>query len=145
MLYINILLFAMLSCSLIYVVYLIKKNWAQQVLNNVIAEEMRVIVENTIVTLNSRREKIKAQGAGVPVDDIFGDPSLMAAILTTIVKKYGNIKVGLEDFRAVKDEDYISVYSDNTSKELILSLDPNLASVDQVPKGFYKTDDGTFH
>jgi hypothetical protein len=53
--------------------------------------------------------------------------------------------VGLEDFRAVKDEDYISVYSDNTSKELILSLDPNLASVDQVPKGFYKTDDGTFH
>jgi hypothetical protein len=148
MTYLNIILFMLLSMGLIYVIYLIKRNEVLEALNEEIGEEMKIIIENTIAIINTHREKIeghRGQRTGDYLDDVFSNPSLMASILTAIVKKYGDIKVGLKDFEAIKNEDYISVYSDNTSKELILSLDHDLGSVDQIPKGFYSSDDGTFH
>ena len=145
MVYLNLVLCIAASSGLIYVAYLIKKNWAQEALNIAVAEEMQVIVENAMVILNTHQTRVAARNTDDPKGELFDDPSLVASILTAIVKKYGNIKVSLKDFEAVNKKDHISVYADNNSKELILSLDHDLAAGDQVPTGFYNPDDGTFH
>jgi hypothetical protein len=80
--------------------------------------------------------------------DSMEDPAMLATLITVIVNKYGNLRLGLPDFTAVKDEQYVSVYMDANTQELLLSLKHNLgedANALMDVMNFAGKDDGTFH
>ena len=80
----------------------------------------------------------------VPFDQ---DAPLMASVLTALVVKYGDMALSLDDMRRVTQDDYISVYVDTGSQELILSNDHDMVGADDLPDLFsiHGGDDETFH
>jgi hypothetical protein len=78
-------------------------------------------------------------------DGTFTSPAVLGSMLTVLVKKYGPCRLSLEDFTAVGDE-YVSIYIDMTTNELILSLNSSLSeeySLDLFK--FTSSDDSTYH
>jgi histone H3/H4 len=75
--------------------------------------------------------------------DIFESPELMATIITVLVHKFGDVRLSMKDF-LIRDEEYVSVYVDSGSEEIILSLDHELAETNAF-MGFSNPDDNTFH
>lgn len=74
------------------------------------------------------------------------DPGMLSTLITVIVSKYGNVKLGQQDFEKVGDEEYVSVYVDVDAESLVLSTDHNLHQAD--PYGmvnFGNPDDNTYH
>jgi hypothetical protein len=67
----------------------------------------------------------------------------MATIITVLIHKHGNVRLSLDDFM-IPDNEYVSVYVDTSTQEIILSLDHDLAIETQLVN-FTKTDDTTFH
>ena len=98
------------------------------------------------------KKKIAAQtgaielgpGGRVPFDQ---DAPLMASVLTALVVKYGDMALSLNDMRRVTQNDYISVYVDTGTQELILSNDHDMVGADDLPDLFnlHGGDDETFH
>jgi hypothetical protein len=80
----------------------------------------------------------------VPFDQ---DAPLMASVLTALVVKYGDMALSLDDMRRVTQDDYISVYVDTGSQELILSNDHDMTAETGLPDLFnlHGGDDETFH
>lgn len=80
----------------------------------------------------------------VPFDQ---DAPLMASVLTALVVKYGDMALSLDDMRRVTQNDYISVYVDTGTQELILSNDHDMVGADDLPDLFnlHGGDDETFH
>jgi len=77
----------------------------------------------------------------------FDDPGMLATVITTIIAKDGNMRLSLADFEKVNDGDYVSVYIDTATQDLILSLKHDLATVDSYLLGTHRgaeTDD-TYH
>ncbi|MDP7059343.1 MAG: hypothetical protein QF416_02595 [Candidatus Marinimicrobia bacterium] len=143
----NLILAVFLLTGIGYALYLIKKNRALSEINSVIARELSVLIESTAEVVKKQRAG-KPPGHHMAPDDMLKDPALLATLLTAMVNKYGDMKIGMPDFDSIGLEDYVSVYVDTVSNELILSLDPDLAPKGGGPEsfGFYpKTDDGTFH
>ena len=81
--------------------------------------------------------------------DPMHDPDMLSTVISAIVKRLGTIKLGLKDFEAVSGDDYVSVYVDTVTQDLILSLNHELAGTD--PKdpmsmiNLGNSDDSTFH
>ena len=75
------------------------------------------------------------------------DAPLMASVLTALVVKYGDMALSLDDMRRVTQNDYISVYVDTGTQELILSNDHDMVGADDLPDLFniHGGDDETFH
>jgi len=74
------------------------------------------------------------------------DPGMLSTLITVIVNKYGDVKLGQQDFEKVGDEEYISVYVDVDAQSLVLSTDHDLHQID--PYGivnFGNPDDNTYH
>ena len=80
----------------------------------------------------------------VPFDQ---DAPLMASVLTALVVKYGDMALSLDDMRRVTQNDYISVYVDTGTQELILSNDHDMVDETGLPDLFniHGGDDETFH
>ncbi len=144
----NIILGFVLVSGIGYVAYLIKKNRALSEINNIIAHELGVLID---AAAKIAKDLPKGGGDGFPSTsgELLEDPALLATILTAVVSKYGDMKIGMIDFDSIGMDEYISVYVDTNSNELILSLNPDLASGGVTSPdtfGFYpKSDDGTFH
>ena len=78
--------------------------------------------------------------------DDLNSPEMLSTLLTTMVHKYGTAKLSAEDFKNVASNEYISIYIDTTTNELILSL--NHYMQDDAPlvvPGFEPGDDETYH
>ena len=135
----NLILCILLSTGVGYVLYLIKKNRALSDINNLIARELSVLIDAAAKVAKKLPEK---------PGDLLEDPALLATILTAMVIKYGDMKIGMADFDSISKEDYISVYVDTKANELLLSINPDLAANSGVHGdfGFYPNpDDSTFH
>ena len=141
----NLILCILLSTGVGYVLYLIKKNRALSDINNLIARELSVLIDAAAKVAKKLPEKRSAIGAP---GDLLEDPALLATILTAMVIKYGDMKIGMADFDSISKEDYISVYVDTKANELLLSINPDLAANAGVHGdfGLYPNpDDSTFH
>ena len=141
----NLILTTLLLTGIGYVSYLIKKNRALRQVNNLIARELRVLID-----ASAKVVKRLPGGSSVPEEtgELIKDPALLATILTALVIKYGDMKIGMADFDSIGKEDYISVYVDTTANELLLSINPDLAANANAAGsfGFYRgPDDSTFH
>ena len=78
------------------------------------------------------------------------DAPLMASVLTALVVKYGDMALSLDDMKRVTDNDYISVYVNTETQELVLSNNHELGDEEGYPNpadlfGANKGDDETFH
>ena len=83
----------------------------------------------------------------IPFDE---DAPLMASVLTALVVKYGDMALSLDDMRRVTENDYISVYVNTETQELVLSNNHELGDETAAPDradlfGVNKGDDKTFH
>jgi hypothetical protein len=81
--------------------------------------------------------------ARAEVSDMFTSPEILSTILTILVDRYGDIRLSPDDF-VISDLDYVSIYVDNDSQEMILSMDRNLAEDDLIT-GIVIPDENTYH
>tara|TARA_R110002074_G_scaffold251905_1_gene423532 strand:+ start:364 stop:801 length:438 start_codon:yes stop_codon:yes gene_type:complete len=141
----NLILAILLSTGVGYVSYLIKKNRALNDINNLIARELGVLIEAAAKAAKKLPRKTSALDRP---GELLEDPALLATILTAMVIKYGDMKIGMTDFDSIGKEDYISVYVDTKANELLLSINPDLAANANASGtfGLYPDpDDSTFH
>ena len=87
-----------------------------------------------------------ARPAGAPGDvDMLHDPAMLATILTAVVMKYGDMRLGMEDMTPIEEDEYVSVYIDTATKEMVLSTKHDL----EGDVSFYNFgdpgDDETYH
>ena len=122
--------------------YWVGVNYKRAQNNKKIARELDAIIQLTLSAVEKTREAALKQG-DLENQDITS-PALLSSILTVIVSKYGNINLSLDDF-LIPDGEYVSVYVDPTSQELILSLNHQLVSPDELYFSFTDSDDNTFH
>ena len=115
-------------------------------------EELMELTREEIVKnkklVERAREQMKRSINPLESEDPLEDPGLLASILAVIVKKYGALKLGIEDFESTGSDDYVSVYVDTKTQDLILSLDHGLVEKEKDPMSminFTVKDDNTFH
>jgi len=79
-------------------------------------------------------------------------PAMLATLVTVLVSKLGNVRLGLADFALVDDDAFVSVYVDTNTQEILLSMDPALTETGpdggDIYEGFGSfgaPDDTTFH
>ena len=87
-----------------------------------------------------------ARPAAAPDDvDMLSDPALLATILTAVVMKYGDMRLGMDDMGSIEEDGYVSVYVDTATQEMVLSTKHNL----EGDVSFYNFgdpgDDETYH
>ena len=144
----NVVLSVVLASAVIFLLVLIRKNLALSKLHKHIGEELSAIIHDLgnvePEVLESHRNPFTEEG-GLG-KEVLDDPAMLATILTAVVYRYGDVRIGIADFTNLGDNSYISVYVDTNSQELLLSLDPNLTKTDEFGfDAFPKPDDGVFH
>ena len=159
MLTFNIVLSGLLVVSIGVALYSGFLNYKRRKLNMQISDDLEIVLNSTLamikenekIVANTNKEKITHYNDLYnPMSDNnlrdIESPEMLSTILTVIVTKYGDIRLALKDFMKVPDKEYVSVYVDTTSKELILSSDHELVSVESAAMvNFSNPDDNTFH
>ena len=121
------------------------RNRKRERLNNHIADELdRILVSMQEVV---KKKQTSSSRVGIGADYDLGDPQMLSTLITVIINKYGSLRLGLSDFIAIADGEYVSVYVDTTTNDVILSLDHSMGPKDPSNLIGLKvdTDDNTFH
>jgi len=146
--YIMMVLLAGLIASGFFLMRLIYNNLKQRNLNIQIAEHLQE------VTLSLEAEEKAQKNTGIFDTEYLNDfqaeqlssPAMLSTILTVLVYKYKTLRITMNDFMAVPDDEYISVYVDSKKQDLVLSSNHNLATEDPITMiNFTDPDDTTFH
>ena len=77
-------------------------------------------------------------------NDVMQDAALLGSLLTAIIIKYGDVRLGLEDMALTEGKDFVSVYVDTRTKEMVLSTKHDL----EGSVSFFSltgNDDETYH
>ena len=77
--------------------------------------------------------------------DMMSDPALLSTILAAIVVKYGEMRLGVEDVMLSDGNDYVSVYVDTGTKEMVLSTKHDLEGGVSYFTQTGPDDDETYH
>ena len=78
-------------------------------------------------------------------NDIMSDPALLGSILTAIVVKYGDMRLGAKDIILTEESEYVSVYVDTRTKEMVLSTEHDLEGDTCYFNFTNPSDDETYH
>ena len=139
-------------------IYQFRKTRQEHQMNLLLIASLQELFDIAQAEVNQNKnllEKATAVAEGVrtqwgPADltgeNLLDDPGMLATLITALVNKYGTITLGIEDFTKLQDEDFVSVYIDTRTQDLILSLKANLTDQREVDfMRFNNPDDGTFH
>lgn len=144
MLTLNIVLFCCLAAGLLLVVRGVYLNRSNKKALEAISDELLSLYKQTAQTKKLLEKRIAAAGADLSED--IDSPAVLSTMITVLIKKIGSTRLSMDDFVAVGDNDYISVYIDSATNEIILSLDHTLTENDPLKfVNFSKTDDSTYH
>ena len=115
--------------------------------NLLVSEELDKIISSTLETIQKNKRPgldaaVLAAAAG-DAPDMLDSPDLMSTIITVLINKFGSVRLNMQDFMISEDE-YVSVYVDADTHEIILSLNHGLVQ-DDIYVGFKKSTDQTFH
>ena len=132
------------------------RNHRRWKLNESIAMELDSILQTTLANVKAAKKLALPGGGGrIKVPNPTNDPNLealqspemLSTILTVLVRRHETVYLSLGDFVNLGDEDYVSVYVDYDSKELILSMNHSLVEEKEAitMASFGGTDDPTFH
>jgi len=131
----------------LYKGYLLNKRRAY--LTKISDELEKVLAKMNQLTgsLSSSQSTLFAKGSSErPGLEDLVDPHVLSTLITVLVKKYGNLYVGVNDFKVVKDEEYVSVYVDTSTNDIVLSIDHNLEQKNSITMAnFTDPDDNTYH
>lgn len=154
MMTLNVILFILLGLGIALTLFNYRKVRDERVRNESVTVGLKELMESTRLEIAKNKklvEKARRQIEGAsrsPDPDLMDDPGMLSSILAVIVKKYGAIKLGIDDFTKTGNDDYVSVYVDTKTQDLILSLDHGLVEKEIDPMdmiNFGSKDDNTFH
>ena len=144
-----------MSCFLVgafgYVLYLIFRNHKLQKFNHHVADELDIIFRSVYDRVHVAQEKTAVKRKSKlfkndPENVDLDDPGMLSTLITVIVNKHGSMRLELADFQAVDNDEYVSVYVDTKTSELLLSVDHAMEKKAPVTMvNFSDPDDGTFH
>jgi len=143
LLYLDTLLALVLLVGCGLTTYLFYINRKERALNQYVAKELGEIMLETQSAIQ-KRNSIKPTGG---LQDL-GDPEVLGTLVTVLVHKLGDIRLNVVDFASVANEEYVSVYVDLDTNDIVLSLNHDLTAKDsEVTRDFSytKPDDETYH
>ena len=79
------------------------------------------------------------------IDDMLNDPGMLASIITAIIVKYGDMRIGMSDMMSLDEDQSISIYVDTASKEMVLSTQHDLGDKTSYINFSNPGDDETYH
>ena len=79
------------------------------------------------------------------IDDMLNDPGMLASIITAIIVKYGDMRIGMSDMMDLDEDQSISIYVDTASKEMVLSTQHDLGDKTSYINFSNPGDDETYH
>ena len=137
----------------------IKKKFNTALRNSAIAivEDMQLEIDKNEKLVAEAKRQVAAAMAAVKADmsplnselydpnDIMNDPALLGSILTAIVVKYGDMRLGVKDMILTEESEYVSVYVDTGTKEMILSTEHDLEGDTSYFNFINPRDDETYH
>ena len=154
MLTLNILLASVLMVGIIWTFYQLHQIRKHKKINQIISREIESLYDAVQVEIKKNLNLIKrakglvkdAKGSGRGEDPL-ASPEMLASVITVIVAKYGNLRLGMDDFAEATETDYVSVYFDISTNDLILSLDHDLESTGDPSVVSFQgmSDDETYH
>tara|TARA_Y100000310_G_C20386977_1_gene670906 strand:- start:257 stop:721 length:465 start_codon:yes stop_codon:yes gene_type:complete len=129
-------------------------NYHRHKANVAIAAELDAMLHSTI-DMVKRAQKYKNPNTQEALSELYSplsdgkpnleSPAMLSTLLTVLVHKYGSVRLSLKDF-ALPEEEYVSVYVDTTTQDLILSGNHQLTSKHEHSLlNFTDSDDNTFH
>jgi len=164
MLTLNLILCACFMILMIVNIYGIHRNKKREQENTIIGASLEHIVCDTQDQLLKNQKLIEKAKSDVsraqallrdlPFDSApqesfdptreIDSPAMLSTLLTVLVKKYGAARLGMADFSSLDDE-YISVYIDTKTQEIILAISSDVGS--EPPLGVFGSgnSDDTFH
>lgn len=134
--------------------YLANINIAKE-LDRVMGDAVTLVIDNQNLNDSLKNKNVESD---MTIQDLYEpqkgreknvdleSPEMLSTILTVIIHKYGTAKISLNDFQRLPDNEYVSVYVDNKSKNLVLSMDHDLGDKNPLDMiSFTNSDDSTFH
>ena len=122
-----------------------------------IVEDMQNEIDKNEKLVAKAKEQVAAAMAAVKADmssldselhdptDMMNDPALLGSILTAIVVKYGDMRLGVKDMILTEESEYVSVYVDTGTKEMVLSTEHDLEGDTSYFNFTNPSDDETYH
>jgi len=121
-------------------------NYKRFQLNEMVSDELQVIIEAAQASIKAQKELASPKPTKYDIDMLdLHDPVMLSTLITVMVYKHGTMRITMADFDVVPDNEYVSVYVDTTTNELILSLNHDLGKEDPILASFTSGDDTTFH
>ena len=144
MLTLNIILFCCLTLGLLLVMRGVYMNRSNKEALETISDELLSLYNQTAQTKKLLEKRIAGGQADLSND--IDSPAVLSTMITVLIKKVGSMRLSIDDFTAVEDDDYISVYIDSVTNDIILSLDHTAGEKNPIDYvNFSKTDDSTYH
>jgi len=119
-----------------------------------LVEDIQNEIDKNEKLVAKAKEQVAAAMAAVRADmtdyrtdpnDMMADPAMLSTILTAIVVKYGEMRLGMEDVMLSDENEYVSVYVDTGTKEMVLSTKHDLEGAVSYFTQAGADDDETYH
>ena len=134
----------------------IEKKFNVALRNSAIAlvEDIQLEIDKNEKLVAEAKSQVAAAMSAVKADmsdfgsdptDMMSDPALLSTILAAIVVKYGEMRLGVEDVMLSDGNDYVSVYVDTGTKEMVLSTKHDLEGTISYFTQTGPDDDETYH
>ena len=134
----------------------LEKKFNTALRNSAIAlvEDMQLEIDKNEKLVAEAKSQVAAAMAAVRADmsgyktdptDMMSDPAMLSTILTAIVIKYGEMRLGMEDVMLSDENEYVSVYVDTGTKEMVLSTKHDLEGGVSYFTQTGPDDDETYH
>jgi hypothetical protein len=144
-LYLNVIIAAVAGLAALYAGYLIYTNHKQKTVNNYIAKELSEVMLEAQKVIKKERKKYSFPQVG---QKDLGDPAILSTLITVLIYKLGDVRLNVLDFARIPDNEYISVYVDTVTNDVILSLNHDLETeeiTDSVLAAAKRPDDDIYH
>jgi len=141
--YLDIMLTVVLLVACGLTAYLLYTNYKERALNGYVAKQLSEIMTDAQTAIEK-----KTGGKGASGLHDLNDPEVLSTLVTVLVHKLGDVRLNVVDFASVANEEYVSVYVDMDTSDIVLSLNHGLASGDADPHhpvGYIISDDETYH
>jgi len=157
MLFLTIAALILSTVLSIWAIYQINKTRKQQITNMFLAEGLDNLLNAAKVEVAKNKKLVEKARSMVDYSttqfdpsspSVMDDPAMLATLVTVMVKKFGTMRLGMTDFTSLPDDQFVSLYVDTNTQELLLSLRDDLeeetaAMMDII--NFSGKDDGTYH
>ena len=111
--------------------------------NLLVSEELDRIISSTLKTIQKSKKEMTTGALDDGLPDMLDSPDLMSTLITVLINKFGDVRLGMQDFM-IDDENYVSIYVDTNTQEIILSTKHDI-SMGEVYYGYKNPNDNTFH